>query len=252
MTISHQISRSATDLHPTLWLWLPLATFAAQFTVPVFLEYPVWLKVWESEYGFIENMTVVFCLVALVYTVKIYRLDVCLPKGIKQFVLLSGAAMFLLAGEELSWGQWYFLWETPEAWKAVNLQDETNLHNLSRVFSKYPRHVITLLCFVAGVIAPFLLRRRQRQGRPVSEYWRWLLPTLRQVLICLIVAFVTMPTRVLDHYKLIEDQSYWDMAMPSSEFREYFIAVFFMVYFISLYTRITNDNKSVPTDSSPG
>ncbi|WP_084417817.1 hypothetical protein [Henriciella litoralis] len=43
-----------------------------------------------------------------------------------------GAAIvcFFVAGEEISWGQWIFHWETPEAMAAVNLQHETNLHNL--------------------------------------------------------------------------------------------------------------------------
>ncbi len=248
MTMNHNISSSTQDIHPALWLWLPIATFVAQFLVPLFLEYPAWRVAWEDEYGYIENMTVVFALVAMVYTIKIYRLDVSFPKGIKPFVLLSGVAMFFFAGEELSWGQWFFLWDTPEAWREINLQGETNIHNLSRVLSKYPRHVITLVCFVVGVIMPFMLIRRQKQGRVVSDYWHWLVPTVRLVLICLIVSFATTPARILNHYDLIESKSYWDMALPSSECREYFIAMFFMTYFISLYTRINHSRKSTQAD----
>lgn len=44
--------------------------------------------------------------------------------------VLAGFAAFLIAGEELSWGQWIFHWSTPEPIAAVNLQQETNLHNL--------------------------------------------------------------------------------------------------------------------------
>lgn len=43
---------------------------------------------------------------------------------------LAGLAALLIAGEELSWGQWIFHWSTPEPIAAVNLQQETNLHNL--------------------------------------------------------------------------------------------------------------------------
>jgi len=32
--------------------------------------------------------------------------------------------------EEISWGQRIFGWETPVAWKKLNLQNETNIHNL--------------------------------------------------------------------------------------------------------------------------
>ena len=45
------------------------------------------------------------------------------------FVLL-GLAAVIIAGEEMSWGQWIFGWSTPETLSAVNLQNETNLHNL--------------------------------------------------------------------------------------------------------------------------
>lgn len=45
-------------------------------------------------------------------------------------LLGAGLAAFVIAGEELSWGQWIFHWSTPEPIAAVNLQEETNLHNL--------------------------------------------------------------------------------------------------------------------------
>ncbi len=43
---------------------------------------------------------------------------------------LAAVACFAIAGEELSWGQWIFHWDTPQALAEVNLQNETNLHNL--------------------------------------------------------------------------------------------------------------------------
>jgi hypothetical protein len=47
-------------------------------------------------------------------------------------IVFAGIALasFLIAGEELSWGQWIFHWSTPDSLAAVNLQNETNLHNL--------------------------------------------------------------------------------------------------------------------------
>ena len=47
-------------------------------------------------------------------------------------VLFGGLAIacFFIAGEEVSWGQWFFRWETPAAIAGVNLQNEINLNNL--------------------------------------------------------------------------------------------------------------------------
>lgn len=46
-----------------------------------------------------------------------------------QLVLL-GAFFFVAFGEEASWGQHWFGFDTPEGLKKLNAQEETNLHNL--------------------------------------------------------------------------------------------------------------------------
>jgi len=50
----------------------------------------------------------------------------------KQLIYLGVALLFFFgAGEEISWGQRIFGFETPETLAQVNKQDELNLHNLS-------------------------------------------------------------------------------------------------------------------------
>ena len=46
------------------------------------------------------------------------------------FFVALAAGLFVVAMEEISWGQWLFFFKTPGAWKAINRQGETNLHNL--------------------------------------------------------------------------------------------------------------------------
>lgn len=46
------------------------------------------------------------------------------------FLMLIAAAAFLLGMEEISWGQRIFGWDTPDILQEINLQNETNLHNL--------------------------------------------------------------------------------------------------------------------------
>ena len=51
---------------------------------------------------------------------------------VKQLIYLGLALLFFFgAGEEISWGQRIFVFETPESLAQVNKQDELNLHNLS-------------------------------------------------------------------------------------------------------------------------
>lgn len=50
--------------------------------------------------------------------------------GLERLIYAVGAvAALLIAGEEMSWGQWLFHWSTPADLYAGNLQNETNLHN---------------------------------------------------------------------------------------------------------------------------
>ena len=72
----------------------------------------------------------------------------------------GGLGLFLLAMEEMSWGQMIFNWTSPEVMDQHNMQHETNFHNLS--FLHYHTWTIaacvfTLLFFTA--VIGFLLRR---------------------------------------------------------------------------------------------
>lgn len=67
----------------------------------------------------------------------------------------AAVALFVVAGEEISWGQRLFGWKTPEAIVEQNLQQETNLHNLETFWPfVYPAYrAIGLYGIVAGLIA---------------------------------------------------------------------------------------------------
>jgi len=45
-------------------------------------------------------------------------------------LVLVGLALFGMVGEEISWGQRVFGWQTPSSLEAANRQGETNLHNI--------------------------------------------------------------------------------------------------------------------------
>lgn len=45
--------------------------------------------------------------------------------------ILVAIVLFVMVGEELSWGQRIFGWATPDSFASINEQSETNLHNLA-------------------------------------------------------------------------------------------------------------------------
>jgi hypothetical protein len=52
------------------------------------------------------------------------------PARVWGFYALVAAAVFVIGMEEISWGQWIFFWNSPETFKEINSQGETNLHNI--------------------------------------------------------------------------------------------------------------------------
>ena len=74
---------------------------------------------------------------------------------------LMGVFFFLCCGEEISWGQRIFGFETPDAIAEINVQSEVNLHNMLGYLTD---HVFIIAVAVYGVLLPALAHR--------YEFWR--------------------------------------------------------------------------------
>jgi len=75
-------------------------------------------------------------------------------RGLQRWIFALGAAgCVLIAGEEMSWGQWLFHWSTPAPIAAVNLQDETNVHNLIGPGGWELAYALGGFGLIAGVLA---------------------------------------------------------------------------------------------------
>ena len=68
--------------------------------------------------------------------------------------IIGALACLYIAGEEMSWGQHFFHWSTPEYWAEVNRQEETNLHNTYAIFEKWPRAILELGILIGGILIP--------------------------------------------------------------------------------------------------
>ena len=70
------------------------------------------------------------------------------------YFALAAVCSFYVAAEEVSWGQRFFGWATPESWHAVNDHGETNLHNTYVWADKAPRVLLEVaICLGAFPIA---------------------------------------------------------------------------------------------------
>ncbi|NNE00324.1 MAG: hypothetical protein HKN47_23645 [Pirellulaceae bacterium] len=63
--------------------------------------------------------------------------------------VMGGIVLFLVAMEEISWGQRIFGIETPELLEEVNTQQEFNLHNIFTDYFKYAYFIVAIALFGA-------------------------------------------------------------------------------------------------------
>ncbi len=182
----------------------------------------------KGEAGIIENMTVIFLLLAIGFCISgLSRANrIGLPSLVKAwlFVMILGSAYFAL--EEISYGQHMFGWGTAETWKELNDQDETNLHNVHAIFDQVPRALLTLGILIGGIILPlYRLFRGIRLGQDNRFYWQW--PTLDCVTIGLLVILIR-PVLSLFEVEFIN----------TGEMKENLFALFILLYCISIHTRL--------------
>ena len=77
--------------------------------------------------------------------------------------------MFVFMGEEISWGQRMFNWSTPDALKEVNIQDETNIHNIENTFMGGNYRYLSIMMLTTGLLLPVFAT--SRFGRRTIQYF---------------------------------------------------------------------------------
>jgi len=235
-------ARKAADIPAWLWLGLPAASVLLCAVAPVLTpDKDRWLAWFKSEMGLLQNMTVLLLVPAMVLSVLIFLRRRELPRLVGLVMLLGGLAAVYFAGEEISWGQTYFGFRTPEALAEVNEQREFNLHNLRGmdIFSNVPRQAMMVACIAGGVL-PLVLRKRLSRPEARRGVWYWLIPTWRLVPIALLAAFSTVPEKLIKLVRRPAAGSYLDLAVmePGGEFKEYCFALVMLLYLLSVYLRM--------------
>ncbi|MCG3118587.1 MAG: hypothetical protein ALAOOOJD_00807 [bacterium] len=122
-------------------------------------------KWFTREDGIAEDLQVLLFVAALALCVPV--VSRIWKTGAKVFALMYamfGLGLFFIIGEELSWGQRIFGWETSTEMKAINKQEETNIHNIEGVGDKIKW--VHVLIGAYGTFLPLFFLRAQLRSRP--------------------------------------------------------------------------------------
>lgn len=154
------ISVSSLNLHKIWWLWLPVIFLAFQFVLELTLP-PAILAPLHSENGPHELLQ--FAVISAAFAaalVALAQIRLRAGKWLAGWVALAAVCCLYVAGEEISWGQHFLDWTTPEFWAAVNDQHETNLHNTSSWLDQKPRLLLEIGVITGGILLPLLQKYR--------------------------------------------------------------------------------------------
>jgi len=259
------------DLPVWICLGWPVGTLVICWLTPL-LGWERWHQfMGHQELSFLEITTVVFLLPAFVLGIMCsirFRRARWLPRrqarAIAIVMCIGALGALYFGGEEMSWGQSYLRWETPEAWAKINKQNESNLHNLQLdkygpwvawiddVVNNAPRQVLLGIA-VLGAALPLVLIRRRETEKARASIWYWLVPTWRLVPICALAVGSTIPEKIAKairhHYDIwpVYD-SYVRMAFisPGGELKEYCYGMMILFYFWSLLLRTAGRSQAAP------
>ncbi|MEM8774443.1 MAG: hypothetical protein AAGF53_05380 [Pseudomonadota bacterium] len=159
---------------------------------------------YAAEDGIVEYATAVFLLIASIVLVRNAISLKSRGMGFAFGLTLFYALLFFLAsGEEISWGQRIFGWETGEALLEHNKQGETNFHNLviqtpwgeldlvKTVFGSVLTTVLLIYLVGLPLLFPrstFIANLANRLAVPVPRLSHAILAVLSSLVIALIIA----------------------------------------------------------------
>ncbi len=227
------------DLPVWAWLWLPVVYVIAHYAAAI-AGRQVYARVFGGgELGNNEMLTVVLLLLAVAIGLQslsiVWRLG---DKLLVAWVALGTLGCIYFAGEEASWGQHLFGWESSAEWQRFNDQGETNLHNSDKfgfLLDQLPRNLLTLGMLIGAVFAPIYRRARSVSLDPARiHYWIW--PTLVCLPVGLLGGVISWPESIYEGLSGRDHPEYLDIS--SGDLKEWLIAYFLMLYLASLNLRL--------------
>lgn len=228
-------------IHFHLPVAIMVAFVAAVNIIPDGPTYEYWLA---SEASITENLTILFSLIAAVFAFKLIKDTKHLPqaKFFRVWFTLFAIALIYLAGEEASWGQHLIGWESGEYMSENNSMGETNLHNLNNAMEQGPKILLHLAAIFGGLIWPLIVYLK-KINLSENNFFYWVMPNYTAVMSCLFAIALRLWERYYAWMGIKDEYAVRDSFKDLKEMNETFLALFMLVYLLSIYYRIKESKK---------
>lgn len=236
-------NESMRDLPRWAYLWLALVPLGAELAARLAAgPAGLYRDIFGGERGLIENLTVLAFLWAAAAAIGSARIATAMRLGrCAPLLTVFAAACLLLAGEELSWGQHWIGWKSPQFFQEQNFQRETNLHNLSSGVRFWLWRVAWIAVVLAGALLPVWLSLKGWQRREGGHWIGSLVPTMA----CVPAASVQAGVHAASGLVIVTGFAPGGgRGINWNETGELYFAIFLLIYASSLYMRLRPFAKS--------
>jgi len=132
-------------------IWLELFNYKYHSGLSGFNTY-IW-----NENGLIELLQVFFLILSIYILFKFLIQSKNIKyRSINLFLYLYTIFLCFFFLEEISWGQHFFNWQSPEFFMNFNSQNETNIHNINSFFNEFPRLILSIYCGLSFLIVRYV------------------------------------------------------------------------------------------------
>lgn len=215
------------NIHRQLWCYVPAALVAGWSIFENTAPREVVLKAYAESSILEASQTIIIFLGLLAAIYQLTKIDFRRHKMIALWFILAAIGCFYIAGEEISWGQWIFHWDTPKSWGAINDQNETNLHNISTWLDQKPRALLEFAIVLSGWILPLL----NRKNPALLPLWiKHLLPGKEAALLTGIYVLIKLGDVIGDYFGVL-------LFLRISEIVEFILYYYILAYIIDFDTK---------------
>jgi len=156
-----------------------------------------------GENGLVETTQIIFIFFSIIYFfLFLKKKNIKLKVFDRLYIYLYIIGLIYFFFEEISWGQHFFHWDTPNYFSEINHQNETNFHNTSHLFNELPRSLLTLWCIIPFI--SFDLLKGITNSRLFHHFY-YPSDSLRKISILILIFYI--PDLTLDKLNIYPEPS---------------------------------------------
>ncbi len=244
MNIKNKLNYQILILFLFLVLFSLYTGYQCKYPKPGYCTSSFFINYW-TESGFIETIQSLFLLISIIL-IFISNREFKSNKFLYIFLNVKIFALLYYLGEEISWGQHFFHWQTSDFFLEFNNQKETNIHNISNFFDQLPRAIVFIWCSILPLTFLFLEKRLKKN----IIAFNIIIPNKILILISLLLIFFFIPDFIIDKFgihpghidefgKDIFEAMFYDKIsfnfIRLSELHELIFTFYFLIYSLNLH-----------------